>query len=113
MAELKPERLAAQLAAEPLRPAYLIAGPEALIVLEALSIAIVGSIVGYALGSYLIGYAADSISATNTGWTLPYAFPWGIAAGLAPLLIVVTVLAAVYPARVALSVSPAEALEFE
>jgi len=35
MAELKPERLAAQLAAEPLRPAYLIAGPEALIVLEA------------------------------------------------------------------------------
>jgi len=85
----------------------------ALIVLEALSIAIVGSIVGYALGSYLIGYAADSISATNTGWTLPYAFPWGIAAGLAPLLIVVTVLAAVYPARVALSVSPAEALEFE
>lgn len=35
MAELKPERLAAQLAAEPLRPAYLIAGPEALVVLEA------------------------------------------------------------------------------
>jgi DNA polymerase-3 subunit delta len=35
MAELKPERLAAQLAAEPLRPAYLIAGPETLVVLEA------------------------------------------------------------------------------
>jgi len=84
-----------------------------LIVLEALSISIVGSSVGFALGSYLIGYAADSISATNTGWTLPYAFPWGIAIGLAPLLVVVTVLAAVYPARLALSVSPAEALEFE
>ena len=85
----------------------------ALIVLEALGIAIVGSVVGYALGSYLIGYAADSISATNTGWTLPYAFPWTLALGLAPLLVVVTVLAAVYPARLALSVSPAEALEFE
>lgn len=33
--ELTPERLTAQLAAEPLRPAYLIAGPELLRVLEA------------------------------------------------------------------------------
>lgn len=33
--ELKVDRLAAQLAAEPLRPAYLIAGPEPLLVLEA------------------------------------------------------------------------------
>lgn len=33
--ELKPEQLAAQLASGPLRPAYLIAGPEALRVLEA------------------------------------------------------------------------------
>ena len=33
--ELRPDRLAAQLAAEPLRPAYLIAGPETLVVLEA------------------------------------------------------------------------------
>ncbi len=33
--ELTPERLAAQLAGEPLRPAYLIAGPETLRVLEA------------------------------------------------------------------------------
>ena len=33
--ELKPERLVAQLAAEPLRPAYLVAGAEPLLVLEA------------------------------------------------------------------------------
>ena len=85
----------------------------ALIVLEALGIAIVGSLVGYGLGSYLIHYAADSISTTGTGWTLPYAFPWALAAGLAPLLVAVTVLAALYPARLALQVSPAEALEFE
>jgi putative ABC transport system permease protein len=85
----------------------------ALIVLEALGISIVGSVVGYALGTYLIRYASDAISAANTGWTLPYTFPWGIASGLAPLLVVVTVLAALYPAKLALSVSPAEALEFE
>ena len=35
MADLRPDRLAAQLASEPLRPAYLIAGPETLVVLEA------------------------------------------------------------------------------
>jgi DNA polymerase-3 subunit delta len=33
--DLKPDRLATQLAAEPLRPAYLVAGPEPLLVLEA------------------------------------------------------------------------------
>jgi putative ABC transport system permease protein len=85
----------------------------ALIVFEALGISCVGSVVGYALGTYLIHYASDAISAANTGWTLPYTFPWGIALGLAPLLVVVTVLAALYPAKLALSVSPAEALEFE
>jgi putative ABC transport system permease protein len=85
----------------------------ALIVLEALGISIIGSLVGYALGTYLIHYASDAISTANTGWTLPYTFPWGIASGLAPLLVVVTVLAALYPAKLALSVSPAEALEFE
>ncbi len=33
--ELNPDRLASQLAGEPLRPAYLVAGPETLLVLEA------------------------------------------------------------------------------
>ena len=84
-----------------------------LIVLEALGISIAGSVVGYGLGTYLIRYASNAISAANTGWTLPYVFPWGLAAGLAPLLVVVTVLAALYPAKLALRVSPAEALEFE
>ena len=32
--ELKPDRLASQLAGEPLRPAYLVAGSEPLLVLE-------------------------------------------------------------------------------
>lgn len=85
----------------------------ALVVLEAVAITIVGSVLGYALGSYLIAYAADTISAANTGWILPYAFPAGLAGALAPLVVAVTVLAAVYPARLALAVSPAEALEFE
>ena len=84
-----------------------------LIVAEALGIAACGGLLGYALGSYLVKFSVESVSAMFSGWTLPYAFPWGIAAGLAPLLIIVTVLAAVYPARLALGVSPAEALEYE
>src|SRR5918993_1466686 len=35
MSDVRPDRLAAQLAGEPLRPAYLVAGSEALVVLEA------------------------------------------------------------------------------
>lgn len=84
-----------------------------LIVLEALGIAAVGSLLGYALGSFLIRYCIETVSATNAGWVLPYVFPVGTAALLAPLLVVVTVVAALYPARIALGVSPAEALEFE
>ena len=68
---------------------------------------------GYLLGSYLVGFSVESLSEMFSGWTLPYAFPWGIAAGLWPLLALVTVVAALYPARLALAVSPAEALEFE
>ena len=85
----------------------------ALIVLEALGIAAVGSVLGYALGSYLIHYAATTISAANAGWVVPYAWPMALGTGLLPLVIVVTVVAALYPARLALAVSPAEALEFE
>ncbi|MBP8804938.1 MAG: DNA polymerase III subunit delta, partial [Pseudoxanthomonas sp.] len=33
--ELRPDQLAAQAAAQPLRPVYLVAGPEPLLVLEA------------------------------------------------------------------------------
>jgi putative ABC transport system permease protein len=84
-----------------------------LIVVEALGIVICGGILGYALGSYLIDFSVESISENMSGWSLPFAFPWGMALGLAPLLLAVTVIAALYPARVALSVSPAEALEFE
>lgn len=84
-----------------------------LVVLEALGIAICGGASGYLLGTWLMRYSLDVITASNTGWSLPFAFPWGMAAGLAPLLVAVTVLAALYPARTALAVSAAEALEFE
>jgi len=84
-----------------------------LIIVEALGIVVCGGVLGYLLGSYLIEFSVESLSEMFSGWTLPYAFPWGIAAGLWPLLALVTVVAALYPARLALAVSPAEALEFE
>ncbi len=84
-----------------------------LIVAEALAIAAIGGLLGYLVGSYLIRFSVGSLSATTSGWTLPYAFPWGIAGSLTVLLALVTVAAAVYPARMALRVSPAEALVYE
>jgi putative ABC transport system permease protein len=85
----------------------------ALVVLEALGISACGGLLGYPLGSYLVRYSTDTLTSLNTGWALPYVFPWTVALGLAALLVVVTIVAALYPARLALSVSPAEALEFE
>ena len=81
--------------------------------LEALGISIVGSLVGYALGTYSDPLRLRRDQRSQHGLD---AFPTrsvGDRLGTRPLLVVVTVLAALYPAKLALSVSPAEALEFE
>src|SRR5262249_12895282 len=84
-----------------------------LVIVEALGVAATGGLLGVLLGSYLIAFSVESVSAMFSGWTLPYAFPWGVLAGLAPLLAAVTVGAAIYPARLALGVSAAAAPGFE
>jgi putative ABC transport system permease protein len=84
-----------------------------LIVAEALGIAAVGGSLGYLVGSYLIHFSGSALSTNISGWVLTYAFPWGIAVSLAFLLALVSVTAALYPARLALRVSPAEALVYE
>ncbi len=84
-----------------------------LVVAEALGIAAVGGLLGCVLGSYLIRFSGTALSANISGWTLAYVFPFGLAASLAVLLGLVTVAAALYPARLALRVSPAEALVYE
>jgi len=70
-------------------------------------------VLGGALGAYLVGFSVDSLSAIFSGWTLPYSVPWGIAAGSSRSSARHDCGGAVPRARVALSVSPAEALEFE
>jgi len=84
-----------------------------LIVAEALAITAVGGALGYLMGSYLIRFSGTALTANVSGWSLAYVFPWGLAASLVLLLGLVTVAAAVYPARLALRVSPAEALVYE
>ncbi len=84
-----------------------------LIVAEALAITAVGGVLGYLVGAYLIRFSGTALTASISGWTLGYVFPWGIAASLILLLALVTVAAALYPARLALRVSPAEALVYE
>ncbi|MCP4201245.1 MAG: FtsX-like permease family protein [bacterium] len=84
-----------------------------LVVAEALGITAVGGLLGYVLGSYLIRFSGTALTANISGWTLTYAFPFGIAGSLIVLLTLVAVAAALYPARMALKVSPAEALVYE
>ena len=84
-----------------------------LIVAEALTISAVGGLLGYLIGSYLIRFSGTALTANISGWSLAYTFPWALAVSLIVLLTLVTVAAAIYPARLALRVSPAEALVYE
>jgi putative ABC transport system permease protein len=84
-----------------------------LILAEALAITAIGGLLGYLVGSYLIRFSGTALTANISGWTLTYVFPWSLAASLVLLLALVTAAAALYPARLALRVSPAEALVYE
>jgi putative ABC transport system permease protein len=81
--------------------------------MEAMAIGVVGLVLGFAVGSvtlyYILGMAERDIS----GETLPYEFPYRIAAALVPLILGSAFVAAIWPAESAVRGSLVEALEYE
>ncbi len=83
------------------------------IVLEAVCIGIVSVVLGVVSGIILGYYAVGAFGAAFSGWVFPYRFPMTISLTMLPGVVFVSLLAAWYPARLALKTPVMEALAYE
>jgi putative ABC transport system permease protein len=81
--------------------------------MEALTIGVVGLVLGFAVGSVTLHYILEMAKRDLSGMALPYTFPWRIAALLVPLILGSAFVAALWPAESAVRGSLVEALEYE
>jgi len=81
--------------------------------MEALTIGVVGLVMGFAVGSVMLHYVLQMSQRDITGMSLPYTFPWAIAGLLVPLILGSAFVASLWPAESAVRGSLVEALEYE
>ena len=81
--------------------------------MEALTIGVVGLVLGFAVGAVTLHYILEAAKRDITGMALPYTFPWRIAALLVPLILGSAFVAALWPAESAVRGSLVEALGYE
>jgi putative ABC transport system permease protein len=81
--------------------------------IEAISIGIIGLVLGFALGAVNLYYIIQIVHHDIAGMRLSYVFPVGIAAALVPTMIAAAFVAALWPAEAAVQGSLVEALEYE
>jgi putative ABC transport system permease protein len=81
--------------------------------MEALSIALVGLILGFALGAIDLHYSLEMARLDISGMMMPYRFPWAISLLLVPVILGAAFVAALWPAESAVRGSLVEALEYE
>jgi putative ABC transport system permease protein len=83
------------------------------IMLEAVCIGLVAVILGIASGAILGYYAVSSFGAAFNGFVFAYIFPTAISISLVPGVIIISLLAALYPSSTALRTPIVEALAYE
>jgi putative ABC transport system permease protein len=81
--------------------------------IEAAAIALIGFMLGAAIGAINLYYELQAIGHVVTGMILDYVFPLGIAVVLLPIILGAAFLAALLPAEGAVRSSLVEALEYE
>jgi putative ABC transport system permease protein len=81
--------------------------------MEALAIALVGLILGFALGAIDLHYVLEVSRRDISGMMMPYRFPWAISLLLVPVILGAAFIAAIWPAESAVRGSLVEALEYE
>jgi putative ABC transport system permease protein len=81
--------------------------------IEALSIATIGLVLGFALGAINLYYTLQVVEHDVAGMRLAYTFPFTVAASLIPTMLGAPFIAAIWPAESAVHGSLVEALEYE
>jgi putative ABC transport system permease protein len=81
--------------------------------IEALSIGCLGLALGLAFGAVNLYYVLQIVHHDVAGMRLDYEFPWNVALGLVPTILVAALVAAIWPAEAAVHGSLVEALEYE
>jgi putative ABC transport system permease protein len=81
--------------------------------IEALSIGVLGLVLGFGLGAINLYYIIQIVHEDIAGMRLEYAFPVTVVAALVPTILVSAFVAAIWPAESAVHGSLVEALEYE
>jgi putative ABC transport system permease protein len=81
--------------------------------IEALSIGILGLVLGFALGAVNLYYILQIVHRDIAGIQLDYQYPLSVTLALIPTMLVAALVAAVWPAEAAVRGSLVEALEYE
>jgi len=84
-----------------------------LVLLEAVAVAIVGVIVGSIAGSLNTVFMSHTVSEVLAGYSVPFYFPWEFVLLSVPVVILVSLAAALWPARNAASMQVIEAIGYE
>jgi len=84
-----------------------------MILVESLCLALIGAAAGIGVGVFNGLIILRVVNAQDTGWEVPMHFPFDLAAIYAGALIVIGVVAAIYPARAAARVPVVDALGYE
>ena len=81
--------------------------------IEALSIGVLGLILGFILGAINLYYVLQIVHRDVAGMRFDYQFPLSVAMGLVPTILIAAFIAAIWPAESAVRGSLVEALEYE
>ncbi len=81
--------------------------------MEALSIGVLGLVLGFGLGAINLYYTLEVVQRDFAGMRLDYRYPAGVALMLVPTILGAAIVAAIWPAESAVRGSLVEALEYE
>ncbi len=84
-----------------------------MILVEAGFVGLLANLLGMALGFVLSLLLIHVINKQSFGWTIQFHPPFGLLAGAAASILIATILAALYPARVAARLDPIEVVHME
>jgi ABC-type antimicrobial peptide transport system permease subunit len=84
-----------------------------MVLLEAVSISVVGVIASSVAAFFNIQYMSHTESTVLAGYDVPFVFPWGLIALSLPAVIAVALIAAWMPARHAMQNKIVEAIGYE